>query len=123
MSRKPVYNNKAVVTHSNHKFKCKISNTEALEAMGILKPNAFKLLIYYYTRSTNWEFNDAEIAEKLNIKPSTVPILRNELIKAGYLLIKKGKIHNYFIGKKAIENWLKNRTNPEAINQLKNVPV
>ena len=67
-----------------------------------LKPNALKLLMYYYSKGDGWVFKNDVIAIDLNLKISTVRTLTRELISKGYLLIVKGKVINYFVGRKEV---------------------
>jgi len=99
---------KSITMHSQDIYKCKIPVQEAIEAMNddILSSGAFKLLVYYYCKSTGWVFKDSEIARDLNRTERRVAQLRKELIDNEYLLIDKGGISDvYFIGKKAVAGW------------------
>jgi hypothetical protein len=92
--------------HSQNPYRCKIPTYEALDAMGDLSSGAFKLLIYYYSKSTGWEFNDAEIADTLKVTVKRVNELQRELTVKNYLLIERGpSIDNYFIGRQAVHAW------------------
>lgn len=104
--RRKKYNNKAVIQHSFHHLKCLIPRDEALLAMSDLSDNAFKLLIYYYSRTSGWTFSDSEIAKTLGITERTVNDNRKELIKKKYLLITSGEIDNYFVGKDIVRKWM-----------------
>ena len=79
-----------------------IPANEILTAIQDLSSNAFKLLTYYYTRNNGWEFKDSETAKSLGVNTRTLASLRNELINKDYLLIVKGKIDNYFVGRKQV---------------------
>lgn len=92
--------------HSQGTYTCKAPTHEVVNAMKDLSAGAFKLLMYYYCRSTGWEFSDEEIASTLDITPKRLLELKKELIDNGYLLIEKGtNIDNYFIGRKAVRDW------------------
>ena len=92
--------------HSNDPYKCRIPTYEALDAMKDLSSGAFKLLIYYYSRSSGWDFNDTDIANTLGVTTKRLLELRKELVDKEYLLISKGThIDNYFVGKKAVREW------------------
>ncbi len=92
--------------HSTTAYTCRIPTHEAIEAMTDLSDIAYKLLIYYYSKSTGWNFNDEEIAKVIGVTARTVGEKRNELIDKGYLLVEKGKnIDNYFVGKRAVMEW------------------
>jgi len=91
--------------HSQDPYKCKIPTYEALDAMGDLSAGAFKLLIYYYSKSTGWTFDDKDIANTLRVTTDTLRKLRAELLKKEYLLINKGVTDVYFVGKRAVREW------------------
>lgn len=95
-----------IMMHSRHAYTCRIPTQEAITAMKDLSDTAYKLLIYYYSKSTGWNFDDKEIAEVLGVTARTVANARNELIAKEYLHIEKGKtIDNYFIGRQAVNEW------------------
>ena len=92
--------------HSQNPYKCRIPTHEALSAMKDLSSGAFKLLIYYYSKSTGWEFKDEEIADALGVTIKRLKELKKELVDKGYLLVLKGSdIENYFIGRQAVQAW------------------
>lgn len=92
--------------HSQDAYRCKAPTYEVLDAMKELSSNAFKLLIYYYSKSTGWKFTDVDIANTLDVTAKTVGILRKELIDKGYLYILKNKhTDTYFVGKRAVKEW------------------
>ena len=102
---------RSIVMHSQAVYGCRIPTHEALTAMKDLSTGAFKLLIYYYSKSTGWNFDDKEIAETLEVTEKRVKELRKELVDKDYLLIEKGgHIDNYFIGRQAVMAW----KNPDA---------
>lgn len=102
---------RSIVMHSQAAYRCRIPTHEALTAMKDLSTGAFKLLIYYYSKSTGWNFDDKEIAEALEVTEKRVKELRKELVDKNYLLIEKGgHIDNYFIGRQAVMAW----KNPDA---------
>lgn len=117
MKKKKTYDNKAIVELSKTTFMCKMPTDEVLEALLELTENAFRLLCYYYTKSTGWEFSDAKIAEALNLKTDSVGVRRRELINKGYLHISKGKDCIYFVGKRKVNLWLKNRSNTKELKE------
>ena len=101
------YVKRSIVMHTQHPHKCRIPTYEALDAMKDLSSGAFKLLIYYYSKSTGWEFVDSEIATAIGVSEKRLKELKHELKTKGYLLILKGvDIDNYFIGRTAVNNWL-----------------
>ena len=92
--------------HSTGAYRCRIPTEEAITAMKDLTANAYKLLIYYYSKSTGWKFDDAEMAETIGVTDRTLKDCKRELINKGYLYIEKGTtIDNYFIGKQAVFAW------------------
>lgn len=103
--------------HSKAQHTCKISTDEAIYAMKDLTDNAFKLLIYYYSRSSGWAFSDDEISSTIGVTKRTVSNLRKELVDKGYLHIEKGNINNYFVGRKAVFEW-NNPDEEEAFREL-----
>ena len=99
--------------HSNEAYRCRIPTTEALTAMKDLTSGAFKLLIYYYSKSTGWEFKDDEMADALDVSEKRLKELKKELVDKEYLLILKGvDIDNYFIGRKAVAGWKNPKQEP-----------
>ena len=97
---------RSIVMHSSNPYRCRIPTHEALDAMKDLTSGAFKLLIYYYSKSTGWEFVDTEIAEALSVTPKRLRELKKELVDKDYLLVARGAdIDNYFIGRQAVRNW------------------
>ncbi len=88
------------------KFMTRIPNTDLHNAYGDLSPNAFKLLTYYYSKGDGWEFKDKEIAQNFKIKNvRTIAKARKELIDKEYLLIYKGTVDNYFVGRKKVSEF------------------
>ncbi len=105
MSHK-LQNRKDIVMHSNDAFRCKAPTYEVLEAMKELNETEFKLLMYYYSKSTGWRFEDAQIAETIGVAPRTLANAKNSLIDKGYLYIMKNKEADmYFVGKRAVREW------------------
>ena len=95
-----------IMIHSKNAYTCRIPTHEAITAMKDLTDTAYKLLIYYYSKSTGWEFRDEEIANVLGVTLRTVGNAKKELIDKEYLLIEKGSnIDNYFIGRQAVLEW------------------
>ena len=91
--------------HSQDPYKCKAPTYEVLDAMKELSSGAFKLLMYYYSRSTGWSFEDEDIAESLDVTVRVFKTLRKELVDKEYLLINKGETNVYFVGKRAVKEW------------------
>ena len=105
MINKPI-RKKDIVMHSNDPYKCKAPTYEVLESMKELSSNAFKLLMYYYSKSTGWKFEDRDIAHTIGVTERVVKTLKKELLEKEYLHIEKGKNTDmYFVGKKAVREW------------------
>lgn len=108
--RQPKYNpygkKESVVKKSYDSGKMTMVHNEDLDtAFTDLKPNAFKLLVYYYSKSDGWVFDNKAIADVFCIKERTVRDLTKELEAEGYLLQQKGKqedVSLYFVGKKLV---------------------
>lgn len=99
--------------HSKSNFTCRIPTEEALLAMKDLSSGAFKLLIYYYSKSTGWKFIDEQIAETLGVTLIVMKRLKKELVDKGYLYIEKGTNFNtYFIGRQSVLEW----NNPDLVD-------
>jgi len=97
---------RSIVMHAKAAYRCRIPSDEALSAMKDLSAGAFKLLVYYYSKSTGWEFIDKEIAEALDVTERRLAVLKKELTDKDYLLLLKGSdIDNYFIGRQAVQAW------------------
>lgn len=95
-----------IMSHTTSQFTCRIPTDEAMTAMKDLSSGAYKLLIYYYSKSTGWNFQDVEIANTVGVAVDTLRKLHKELKDKGYLLIEKGPtITNYFVGRKAVLEW------------------
>lgn len=105
MINKPI-RKKDIVMHSSDPYKCKAPTYEVLESMKELSSNAFKLLMYYYSKSTGWKFEDSDIAYTIGVTERVVKTLKKELLDKEYLHIEKGKNTDmYFVGKKAVREW------------------
>ena len=97
--------NKAVLKKSETKFMAKIPQVELTKAMKELSIGAYKLLMYYYSRRDGWKFEDHNIAETIGTSTRQIKKFRKELIEKKYLLIQKGQVDVYFIGKLAVEKF------------------
>lgn len=98
--------------HSREPYNSTIPSDELITAMTDLSSGAYKLLIYYYSRRTGWNFDDVEIAKTIGVTDRRVKELRKELTDKKYILILKGNpIDNYFIGRKAVQEW----DNPDEV--------
>lgn len=81
----------------------RIPAKEIVDANKKLTSKAFALLMYYYTKSENWQWDDKVTAHDLGLTTRKVREYRNELIKEGYLYIAKGNlVNNVFIGRQAV---------------------
>ena len=97
---------------STNPYLCKIPTQEAIEAMTDLSSTAYKLLIYYYSKSSGWEFNDITMSEEIGVKLRALQNARKELIDKKYLHINKSPaLDNYFVGKKCVFDW----THPQEL--------
>ena len=106
------YVKRTIIMHSRETYNAVIPSDELITAMTDLSSGAYKLLIYYYSRKTGWNFEDKEIAETIGLGDRRVKEVRKELIDKKYLLILKGNpIDNYFIGRKAVQEW----ENPDEV--------
>ena len=91
--------------HSKEIYNTSIPSNELLVAMKDLSTGAYKLLMYYYSKRTGWQYNDDEIASVIDVTPRRVKELRKELIDMKYLLIVRGTVDLYFVGRKAVTDW------------------
>jgi len=87
---------------SRRTYMSSIPADELLSAMKDLTPKAYQLLMYHYSKNSGWNFNDLEIAESLGISERMVKQYRRELIEKDYLMIIKGKVDLYFIGRQSV---------------------
>jgi len=85
----------------------RIPQKELKDAMGELSANAYKLLMYYYSCRDGWIFIDKNIAKTINTSERQVKKFRKELVDKKYLLLLKGTVDVYFIGKLAVEKFEK----------------
>jgi len=83
-----------------------IPSDEIVIAARELSPKAYQLLMYYYSKSDGWKFDDDEIAKSLGIGSSRmVKQYRKELISKNYLWIAQGELTVYIVGRQAVENF------------------
>ena len=75
---------KFMVLHSNNDYTCRAPTHEVLTAMTDLSSGAFKLLMYYYSKSSGWDFTEEGIAATLGTSTRTVGLLRKELVDKNY---------------------------------------
>lgn len=98
--------NKAILKKSKGRYMASIPQVEITEAMRELTNGAYKLLMYYYSRNDGWVFVDENIAKAIDTSVRQIKKFRKELIDAGYLLIQKGQVDVYFIGRLAVNQFL-----------------
>ena len=91
--------------HSRETHNASIPTDEIITAMTDLSAGAFKLLMYYYSRRTGWNFSETEICKAIGVTDRRLKELRKELVEKKYLLVLKGSIDNYFVGRKAVQEW------------------
>ena len=84
-----------------------IPQAEILAMMSDLTSGAKDLLLYYYSRNDGWRFDDENIAKFIKSSERQVKKFRRELIAKQYLLIQKGEVDVYFIGRLAVEKFKK----------------
>ena len=84
----------------------KIPQLEITEAMKVLSNGAYKLLMYYYSRRDGWRFSDKNIALTIDSSERQVKKFRKELIDNNYLLIQRGEVDVYFVGKLAVDKFI-----------------
>ena len=99
------YVKRTILMHSRETYNATIPTDELITAMTDLSTGAYKLLMYYYSRKTGWNFNEAEIAKAIGVTQRRVKELRKELVDHKYLLVLKGEVDNYFIGRRAVQEW------------------
>ena len=93
-------------THSRRKYMAQIPSDELITAQHDLGNNAYKLLMYYYSKGTKWNWCDDNMIKDLGWSKRTLADCRNELIKQEYLYIEPGKHTDlYFIGRQAVNEW------------------
>lgn len=104
---------KDIIMHTSAHYTCKIPTDEAITAMTDLSSGAYKLLIYYYSKSTGWHFDDKDIASTIGVSVRRLQELHKELKDKKYLLILKGDVNNYFVGRGAVLKW----TDPDLFEE------
>jgi len=95
----------AVFKKTKVKYMTNIPQAEAVAAMKDLSNGAYKLLIYYYSRRDGWVFDDEVIANTIGSSARQVKKFRKELISGEYLLVQKGAVDVYFVGKGAVRKF------------------
>jgi len=105
--------NKAVLKKSETKYMAKIPQAELTSAMTDLSTGAYMLLMYYYSKRDGWVFVEENIGKTINTSVRQVKKFRKELIDKQYLLIQKGQVDVYFIGKIAVDRFINSITSEE----------
>ena len=100
--------NKSILKKSKGRYMASIPQAEITGAMRELSNGAYKLLMYYYSRNDGWVFVDDNIASAINSSTRQVKKFRKELIDSGYLLIQKGQVDVYFIGRLSVNQFINN---------------
>jgi len=119
---------KSVIKKSETRFMTKIPQQEIVEAMTELSATAYKLLMYYYSRNDGWKFTDEHIAKTIDSSVRMVPKYRKELIEKGYLLIQRGQVDVYFVGKHAVFKFQRDVTSDvkdlqDVVDEEPNPPI
>ena len=73
-----------------------IPNDQLIKALKLSSP-AFKVLIYYYSKSGSWSFNDDTIATDCGLSKRGFNDARRELINNDWLIMDKGGIITIYI--------------------------
>jgi len=82
-----------------------IPNDQLVKAMK-LSSSAFKLLIYYFSKSGSWKFNDTTIIKECNLTERSMKDARRELINNDWLIIdKSGIIDIYILGLDIVDQY------------------
>ncbi len=98
--------NKAILKKTEVKYMMRMPQSEVTEAMKELSNGAYRLLTYYYSRRDGWTFIDENIAKAIDSTVRQVKKYRKELIDTQYLLIQKGSLDVYFVGKLTVYKYL-----------------
>ena len=106
-------------TKSKDKYMARIPANELVTAQKDLSAKAFGLLMYYYSKSDNWEWKDSVIASDMIMTERKVKEYRIELIKKDYLYIVKGSITNVFIGRQAVTDFKNPKPDPTVERDTK----
>lgn len=91
-----------IMMQSKERYMANVPAGELITAMKDLSNGAYQLLMYHYAKNNGWVFVDSEIADALNTSERMIKQYRKELIEKKYLLIMKGTVDVYFIGRQAV---------------------
>lgn len=100
--------------HSKEHYNTSIPTNEVLNAMKDLSTGAYKLLMYYYSKRTGWQYDEQEMANTIDVSVRRIKELKKELVDKKYLLIVKGAVDLYFVGRTAVSNW----ENPQVEEEI-----
>ena len=114
---------KAILKKGETKYMARIPQKELTEAMKELSNGAYKLLMYYYSRRDGWKFVDNNIATTIGTSERQLRKFRKELITKQYLLIQRGQVDVYFIGRLAVNQFICDTGNEEECMEEPKDPV
>lgn len=114
--------NKSITKKKESKYMARIPQAEITTSMKELSAGAFKLLMYHYSRNDGWIFKDENIAKAIDSTERMVKQYRKELIEKGYLLIQKGQVDVYFVGKGAVDQFHK-EIGEDSYDELPTDPI
>ena len=99
-------NTVVIKSTDDYKFMTRIPISDLEDGYSELSANAFKLLTYFYSKGDGFEFRNEAMAKALRLGSiRTVKSLIKELEKKGFLLIQKGRITDYFVGKRKVSEY------------------
>ena len=109
---------KTLLMKSKGRFMAHIPAGELLTGIKDLSKGAYQLLMYYYTKGDGWEFEDKEMSESIDTSPRMVKQYRRELIDKKYLMIMKGSVDVYFIGRQAVLDFEEPEKKDRLLDQI-----
>jgi hypothetical protein len=83
----------------------RIPNSDLAAGYLELGPNAFKLMMYFYSKGDGWVFDIAHMEKVFNLSNRSVKEKIKELEDRGFLLHFKGDIDVYIVGKKLVQEY------------------
>ena len=103
------YTNKRITMKLEYvKHRINLSPEAAKQAIHDLSGNAYKLFIYFITKSDGFVMNHKHICYALDITEKTAQTAKNELISKEYLHIDHGKRHDhYYVGIEPVKKFKK----------------
>lgn len=85
-----------------------LSKIEVETAMRELKPNAFKLFIWFHGIPDEWVFKNKQVADAIGMSVRTMQYAKKDLYTAGYLFIDHEKRYDhYYVGKTMVQKFRK----------------